>query len=302
MAAEPATRSTSTTRTLPVPGATLTYDIRGDLAQAGPHRPVLMLVGSPMAAEGFATLASYFTDRTVVTYDPRGVGRSVRQDGHGELRPEEHAEDLRRVVEDLDAGPVDLFGSSGGAVNGLALVAARPDLVRRYVAHEPPVATVLPDSAQVSAACADIHATYQRSGTGPAMAKFLALTSRKGLFPDSSADPDGEGEPALDPAAFDLPTEDDGTRDDPLLGQNLRGCTTYRPDFAALSAAGTRIVLAAGEESEGQMCARAAEAVADRLGTRLVSFPSHHGGFLGGEFGQQGEPEPFAWALREALE
>ncbi|MET0492944.1 MAG: hypothetical protein ABW000_07405 [Actinoplanes sp.] len=31
-------------------------------------------------------------------------------------------------------------------------------------------------------------------------------------------------------------------------------------------------------------------------------FPSHHGGFLGGEFGYAGRPEEFAAKLREVLE
>jgi hypothetical protein len=30
-------------------------------------------------------------------------------------------------------------------------------------------------------------------------------------------------------------------------------------------------------------------------------FPSHHGGFLGGEFGWPGQPEAFAARLREVL-
>ncbi|MGP3977254.1 alpha/beta fold hydrolase [Streptomyces sp. 8N114] len=285
------------TRTLEVPGATLQYDIRGELKDAGADgSPVLMLVGSPMTADGFGTLGSYFTDRTVVTYDPRGVGRSVRTDGAAEHLPEEHADDLRRVIEDLDAGPVELFGSSGGAVNGLALVAAHPGLVRTFVAHEPPTAQVLPDREEALAVCVDIYDTYQRSGMGPGMAKFIAVTSRKGPFPANWAE-----EPSPDPADFGLPTEDDGSRDDPLMRQNIRGCTGYRPDFDALRAASTRIVVAAGKESGGQLAARAAASIADRLGIALTVFPSHHAGFLGGEFGQQGEPEAFAAALREVL-
>ena len=56
------------TYTLDVPGAVLTYDVRrSDLTDA----PVLLLVGSPMGAAGFGTLAGHFTDRTVLTYDPR---------------------------------------------------------------------------------------------------------------------------------------------------------------------------------------------------------------------------------------
>ena len=87
---------------------------------------------------------------------------------------------------------------------------------------------------------------------------------------------------------FGMPAEDDGTRTDPLLFQNIISCTHYEPDFDALRAASTRIVLGAGVESDGEMAHRGAEAVAERLGTEPVVFPSGHGGFLGGEYGQPG--------------
>ncbi|MDA5279397.1 alpha/beta hydrolase [Streptomyces sp. Isolate_45] len=286
------------TRTLESTGATITYDVHGgDDRPEGGAGPALFLIGSPMDAAGFVSLASHFTDRTVITYDPRGTGRSVRTDGAAETVPEEHAEDLRRVIEAAGAGAVDVFASSGGAVNGLALVARHPELVRTLVAHEPPLAQVLPDREAALEVCADIHATYLREGTGPAMAKFLVMATRTGRIPANWRD-----EPAPDPAAFGLPVEDDGTRGDPLLGQNMRGCTSYRPDFAALRAAATRIVIAEGKESQGQFPARAAAGAADALGGGTVLFPSHHGGFLGGEYGQQGEPEAFALTLREVLE
>lgn len=100
---------------------------------------------------------------------------------------------------------------------------------------------------------------------------------------------------------FGMPTEDDGTRNDPLMGQTILSITSYQPDFDALHAASTRIILAAGTESEGEMANRGAHAVAERLGTKPVSFPSHHGGFLGGEYGWGGEPDAFAAKLREVL-
>ncbi|MFI5617878.1 alpha/beta fold hydrolase [Streptomyces sp. NPDC051567] len=285
------------THTLDAAGATLRYDVRAGLPNGGAARPsALLLIGSPMDAGGFVTLASYFGDRTVLTYDPRGVGRSVRTDGAAESVPEEHADDVRRVIEAAGAGPVDVFASSGGAVNALALVTHHPEHVRTLVAHEPPAAQVLPDREAVLAACADIHATYLRDGRGPAMAKFITVAARKGPFPADWADG-----PAPDPAAFGLPVQDDGSRDDPLLGQNIRGCTGYRPDFAALRAAPVRIVVAAGKESEGEFPARAAAAIAAALHTAPAVFPSHHGGFLGGEFGQHGEPAAFAQTLREIL-
>jgi pimeloyl-ACP methyl ester carboxylesterase len=277
--------------TLTVPGAVLHYDVR----EAPSDEPVLMMVGSPMDATGFTTLAASFPDRTVVTYDPRGSGRSRRLDTGSESTPEQHADDLHRVIDAVGRGPVDLFATSGGAINALALVACHPEQVRTLVAHEPPAAQVLPDRDAALAAVADIRRTYQQSGSGPAMAKFIAVTSYRGEIPADFAD-----RPA-DPAAFGMPTEDDGTRDDVLLAQNLMTCTHFEPDFDALRAAPTRIVIAVGAESEGQLCRRAGEAVADRLGSTAVVFPSHHAGFLGGEFGMKGDPAGFAASLREVL-
>ncbi|HEY3560427.1 MAG TPA: alpha/beta hydrolase [Kribbella sp.] len=280
------------TRTLDVPGATLTYDVRGDLA----NRPVLLIIGSPMGASGFPTLASHFEDRTVVTYDPRGVERSVRSGELTELSPDDHAADLAALIDHLDAGPVDLFASSGGAVNALALTAARPDLIRKLVAHEPPLAGIIPDSENALAAVADMYETYQRDGMGAGMAKFIALVGYDGEIPA-----DYTRQPAPDPAMFGLPAEDDGKRDDALLGQNLRGCTSYQPDFDALDKAKDRIVIGVGEESGNQLAGRGGKAVAERLGLTPVVFPSGHGGFLGNEYGQPGKPVEFAAKLREVL-
>jgi pimeloyl-ACP methyl ester carboxylesterase len=283
-----------TTHTLEVPGAVLTYDVR--LNDASTEPVVLLLIGSPMGASGFGTLAGYFTDRTVVTYDPRGSERSKRTDGLPQNDVEEHADDLHRLISELNSGPVDLFASSGGAVNALALVAKHPEQVRTLVAHEPPDAAVLPDAERALAAARDIHETYMRKGMGAGMAKFIALVSLQGEIPADYGD-----RPDPDPAMFGLPTEDDGSRDEPLLGQNILSGTAYQPDFDALRAASTRIVIAAGSESAGTMANRGAVAVAERLGKTPVLFPSGHAGFLGGEYGQSGEPDAFAAKLHEVL-
>ena len=128
------------------------------------------------------------------------------------------------------------------------------------------------------------------------MAHFIAVVGRTEPMTVEFAH-----QPAPDPAMFGLPTVDDGTRTDPLLGQNIVSCTHYEPDFTALRAASTRIVLGAGVESAGQLAYRGAFAVAERLGTTPVSFPSGHAGFLGDEHGQPGEPDAFAAKLREVL-
>lgn len=287
------TSTQPTTYTLDAVGATLTYDVRRNETST---EPPLFLIGSPMGAAGFGSLASHFPDRTVITYDPRGSERSHRTDGATQNKVEEHGDDLHRIIQQV-GGPVDLFASSGGAVNALELVAKHPKAVRTLVAHEPPLVTVLPDREAALAATRDMYETYMRSGTGPGMAKFMALTSHRGEIPADWVD-----RPAPDPAAFGLPSEDDGKRDDPLLGQSMGSTPLYEPDFDAVRAAPTRIVMAAGAESEGEMANRGAHAVAERLGQQPVIFPSHHGGFLGGEYGWPGEPEAFAAKLREVLE
>jgi pimeloyl-ACP methyl ester carboxylesterase len=282
-----------TTRTLDVPGASLIYDVRpGGPADATP----LFLTASPMAAGGFGTLAGYFTDRTVVTYDPRGSERSELTEPTTPPTPEQHADDLHRIIQELGGGPVDLFASSGGAVNALALVARHPEDLRTLVAHEPPLPTLLPDREAALAAARAVNETYKQRGWGAGMAHFIALVSHRGEF-----DPGFAEQPAPDPAMFGLPTEDDGSRTDPLLGLALVGSIGYEPDFHALRTASNRIVLAAGVESEGELANRGAFAVAERLGVEPVIFPSNHGGFLGGEYGQMGDPEAFAGKLRDVL-
>ena len=287
------TLTETTTRTLDAPGATLTYDVR---AGGSPDEPALFLIGSPMGAAGFGTLAGHFPDRTIITYDPRGAERSTKDDPASESTPEQHADDLHRIILEV-GGPVDLFASSGGAVNALALVAAHPEDVRTLVAHEPPLASVLPDSENAKAAVRAIQSSYQSGGFGAGMAHFIAITGHRGPFPDDIA-----SQPAPDPSQFGMPTDDDGNRTDVLLGQNIIGTTHYEPDFVALRSASTRIICAAGAESEGEMANRGGHAVAERLGQQTVIFPSHHGGFLGGEYGWGGDPDAFAAKLRDVLD
>lgn len=276
------------TKTLDLQGATITYDVREPSNPS--DSPALLMVGAPMDASGFTSLASHFTDRTVVTYDPRGVGRSRRADGVTAATPSEHAEDLHRLISALGTTPVDMFATSGGAVNGLALLTCYADDVRTLIAHEPPLARLLPDHEEAVAATEDIHETYLRDGMGPAMAKFYAFTSLRGPVP---ADFPSR---TVNPSDFGLPSEDDGSRDHPLLGPHMVYTTAYEPDFDALRVVASRIVVAGGTESEGTIPHRGAAAVADRLGTELVAFPSHHGGFT-----EQGDPTAFAARLRQVL-
>jgi pimeloyl-ACP methyl ester carboxylesterase len=287
-------QDTSTqTRTLGDGPTALTYDVHGDLADATAERPPLLLIGSPMDASGFGTLAGHFTDRPVITYDPRGSGRNPTDTAP--ITVAEHADDVHRVITAVGAGPVDVFASSGGAVNILAMVESHPDDVRRVVAHEPPTAMPLPDRDIAMAVTRDMVTTYQQSGSPAAMAKFISLIMVEGELPADYLD-----RPAPDPVAFGMPAEDDGSRTDPLM-RNMPACQEYAPDVEALRVLGDRLIVAVGVESGQQLAARAGRAVAEVVGIPVTEFPSDHGGFLGGEFGQHGDPHAFAARLREVL-
>jgi pimeloyl-ACP methyl ester carboxylesterase len=283
-----------TTHTLEAPGATLTYDVWPGDSTA---EPPLVLIGSPMGAGGFTTLAGHFPDRTVVTYDPRGNGeRSTAHDPAAPITPEVQAEDVHRIIEAIGGGPVDLFASSGGAIVALDLVAKHPDDVRTLVAHEPPLASLTEDREHALAVNRAINATYHRSGWGAGMAHFMQVVMHRGPFTA-----DDVAAPPPDPAAFGMPPGDDGRRTDLMLGHSVLYLTSYEPDFEALERAHTRVVIAVGEASEGELAQRGGEAAARRLGTQPAIFPDGHGGFLGGEYGQTGAPEAFAAKLREVL-
>lgn len=281
------------TYTVEAPGAVLTYDVH-EPARPGEHRP-LFIFGSPMGASGFAQLVDQVDDRTVITYDPRGAERSTREPD-SELSVDVHADDYHRVIQAAGVGPVDAFGSSGGAMNALHWAAVHPEDVGTLVAHEPPLVALLEDREIAIKVNADIVDTYQRQGFGPAMAKFIQLVMYQGPLPDDYLD-----RPAPDPAQFGLPTVDDGSRDDLLLSGNL-AMPPFVPDADALRASATRIIPAIGAHGDGTMARRGGEALAALLGVEPVVFPGDHGGFAANEWSPANDPAAFAATLRSVLD
>jgi len=285
-----------TAHILELPDVDLAYDVHGPLPTAD-GRPPLLMVAQPMDASGFDALVPLFGDRTVVTYDPRGFASSTRKDGRVQNEPEVQAADLHALIETLGVGPVEMFASSGGAVTALAMVATYPADLLTLVAHEPPLLNVVPDADAAERATNAFKAVYTEKGWGAGMAAFLAMTSWQGEFTDAYF-----AQPAPAPAAFGMPADDDGSRDDPLLSDRSVAFLDYLPDVDAVTAAPTRVVIAVGEESRDTFTGRTAVATAALLGQEAAVFPSHHGGFMGGEFGYAGQPEAFARRLHEILD
>ena len=134
-----------------------------------------------MTSGPFGPLADLLAeDHTVVTYDPHGVGQSTVDDPSLAVTPEIEADDLAAIIDAVGGGPADVFGTSGGAVAGLALAVRHPDKVRTLIAHEPPVAELLPDAPHIRAAVDEIEDAYRAYGPGAGWGKFVSLVMHDG--------------------------------------------------------------------------------------------------------------------------
>ncbi len=260
---------------LDVPGARLFYEVQGS-------GPPLMLVGHPMGAAGFTAIGALLAeDYTVVTYDPRGFARSTIDDHDQDAEPDLLADDVRRVLEVVSAGPSCVFGSSGGAVTGLALVARYPGHVKTLVAHEPPVTLLLPDAEEAQAGVRSVYATYRDRGTGAAWEQFALFTGINIRPPGEQAGPQPRSAEAV-------------ATSERFFAHGFLPIALYQPDLTALQAAPARVIVAGGTASTGEFAQRTAAALAEHLGTPLVNFPGGHGGFAT-------DTKDFAAVLRRTL-
>lgn len=277
---------------LVVPGGRVYYEVRGS-------GPLLLVIGQPMTGAAFGPLADQLAeDHTVVTYDPHGLEASTVDDPSLAITPEIEADDLAQIIDAVGGEKADVFGSSGGAVAGLALVACHPAKVRTLIAHEPPVAELLPDASYVRTAVDDLEEAYRAYGRGAAWGKFVSLVMHDGLVTEAGVPPVEWPPPGADienaEGADAEPSEKQQADDELFFLRMLKPFTRYQPPVEALSSNGTRVVVAVGAESRGEIARRSAEALAERLGTPTVVFPGDHGGFMA-------DPAAFAAAIQQVL-
>ena len=259
------------TETLRVPGAQISYDVRG----TGPL--LLLIAGGDGSADGYANVAAHLAARyTVVTYDRRGCFRSTLDAPADDMSVETHAEDASRLLAALTSEPAFVFGGSAGALIGLDLAIRSPQQVRVLVAHEPPVFGLRPDLDETQAY---LHDVYRKEG-GIALMRHLVAVN--GIMYD-------ELEPGVEfPRSRAVPDAD------ALFAYTFLPVSRYRLDVNALKAAKTRVVVAGGIRGREYICYQYAAEIANRLGTTLIEFPSHHAGYVS-------HPRAFAVQLDEVL-
>jgi pimeloyl-ACP methyl ester carboxylesterase len=262
--------------TLETPGASLYYEVRGT-------GPLVVLVGAPMNAQSFALLADLLAaDHTVLTTDPRGIGRSPLDDPTADSTPEQRAGDLAQLITNLDAGPAIVLGSSGGAVSTLALAQHHPDLVRTAIAHEPPLEELLDDRDRQRELADDLVATYLGGDVLGAWRKFFVQANIQ--LPDEMIEAmfGGERDPQV-------------VADERFWFEHeLRPSVRWQPDLDALRSSPVHIVVGIGEESADQLCDWTSRALAKGLSIDPTFFPGGHIGFVD-------DPDAFAAQLRTVL-
>lgn len=259
---------------LRVPGASISYTMRG----SGPL--LLLIPGGEGSGGGYNNLADNLSDRyTVVTYNRRGAPGSPLDDPAEDVRLETHTDDAQRLLSTLTREPASVFGSSAGALIGLDLVIRYPDQILTLVAHEPPAEGVLPEFDRYQAEMAEAQ---QQGGSRETMMKFI---SQIGVSYDD-----------LEPGVVLPPhnPQESAARAQALMRYTFPAVHRYRLDVAALAATPVRVVLAAGSAGRNTSIYRCAQALASRLGTELVGFPSHHAGYVS-------HPRAFAARLDEVL-
>lgn len=259
-------RATVTGR-LSVPGASLHYEVRG---VAGP--PLLLLAGGDADASVFAGLAAVLAaDHRVIAYDPRGNSRSTLTGPPVDQVVEEHADDVRRLLDHLvPAGRrARMFASCSGGLAALHFAGVHPDRVESLVVHEPPALRLLPDAEEQLAVVESVREIHRREGAAAAMAALAALFG---------------GRPAPPP-----PGERDNTEF--FLAHVLGPTSRHLPDLRTIAAGARRVAVAGGKASREHTVHRPARALAAYLDQQLVEFP-------GGHVGHVRWPAEFAEVLR----
>jgi pimeloyl-ACP methyl ester carboxylesterase len=263
---------------LDVPGARLAYQILG----RGPL--LLMIPGANGTAGAFQAVTEELAKHyAVLTYDRRGFSRS-RLTGPQDYdrRLETDADDVRRLIECVSAAPAIVFGSSSGAIVGLALLTQHPSVVRSLVPFEPPAVTLLPDGQEWIDFFFRVYDRYRQSGIEPALAMF-----RERAFAES------DREIMARPRD---PKHREAQRANVIywFEHELRQYPAAALDFDALRAHADRIVPAVGWDSRGYPCYEATVALGKQLGRDVRDLPGGHVGFVA-------EPAAFARSLHDSL-
>ncbi|QFZ19198.1 alpha/beta fold hydrolase [Saccharothrix syringae] len=284
-----------------VAGATLHVETTGT-------GPALVLIpggggDAGLYAEVVPLLAGRFT---VITFDRRGNSRSPLDGGSTPVGVPEQAADVVAVLDHHRVDRAHVFGSSGGAIIALELLAGHRDRLLGAVVHEPPLVQLLPGSPEQR----ELDRLRRIADTEGPLRGFVAFATM--TMPTPPRLFRHRAGRALVAAALWL-VRATGTAWRRVTGRAPGGmarlvgntgvlmrrelpafCHDYRPDLDALRSAHPPWWLATGRDSAGRPYHRPAHVLGGRLGVPVVEFP-------GGHTAYQRHAEDFARCLIELL-
>jgi pimeloyl-ACP methyl ester carboxylesterase len=252
-------------------GTDLYFERRG----SGP--PLLMIAGGGGDCGVYGPAAELLAETyTVLTYDRRGNSRSLLHGRPVKTNPSEQSEDAVAVIKANGFDSALVFGSSGGAIVALEMVAHQGDAVDGAVAHEPAIPNVLPDGKEILASYDEVYRSMETEGWAAAFRRFLALNYLVRPGDAGAIAALLEPEKVLPPGPLlDLLRRESGNWAY-MMEYEVRPFVEYVPDFSAMKRNGVRIATAGGKETRGVYYHRASEAIAERLGVEFVEFRGGH--------------------------
>lgn len=252
--------------------------------------PALVLVpGGGGDAGMYAEVAPLLAqDHAVITYDRRGNSRSPLPSPHCPIDVATQADDVIALLDRLDIRRAAIFGSSGGAIITLDLLARYPERLTAAVAHEPPLMSILESDSLERRALEGIHRLGVRRGPLRAFAAFGAMTMPDPPWLFRSA-------PGQALIAFASQVATSGghawrtiTGRQPgtmarilsnvelLIRRELPEFCDYTSDIDALRTSQVPWATAVGLESHGRPYFRPAYALAGQAEVECVEFPGGH--------------------------
>ncbi|MFI1996155.1 alpha/beta fold hydrolase [Actinoplanes sp. NPDC020271] len=252
--------------TVDVDGARIHYQVIG--------RGPVLLIGQ--SGDGDADRTVDLADRlsgefTVVTWDRRGLSRTVCDDPGAPVSIRQHAADAAAVARAVTDRPAAMLGLSLGAAIGMHMLTAYPEIVADLVAHEPIALGFLApaDSARARRELGEVIATHRVAGWRAAAGKVAAVLG---------IDPRGqETEPGVTVFPFD---DRRAANFEYFLGHDLDAA--LRDDLTLDDLPpGARIIPAVGERSPRDgFDYLAGIGLAEHLGVVAECFPGGHNGNL----------------------
>jgi pimeloyl-ACP methyl ester carboxylesterase len=267
-----------TTGNVSVDNASIFYKIYGE------ERPILLMItGGTGDADSYENIIPFLIDAyTIVTYDRRGYTRSpIASISEQEIIDiETQTDDIRTLLETITKEPVYVFGSSIGAVITLDLAGRYPLLVKKVIAHEPPLINLLPKSERAG----KVPELKQNETPFQAMQRFTATL---GLVPKNLV-----GQTFMHVSRDSIKRKTADTKF--FLEHEAKGVDSYHLDLEKIRSVSSKIVIVGGKESRGNFLYDLAIKTAKDIESRFFEVVGHHIGY--GQY-----PEEFCKKIIELL-